>query len=331
MDKIDTIFSILHPRAANLGVYPNYKKDLTGLPEDDQYEAVLAGVDLDNRQLRRELAVAMGAKALGRRLEVEEALQYGAEFRPGRSYRRMVSGIETYETALNPPGNLIVRTALADAGISVNVPPQHVPYYLGTMLGEVRNGKHPEGNHRNGFRNYFDRRVFRERTLGIAASGNAADPYAIYGALTIGQEWQEFGAAPWYGDVAFHLDVDRIADRTTVLPSDSFFPLGNLQRGLPWKQRALFEGLVDEEERLVRLNEDQVAMYAEAQVHGGLSPGDIARVTIPSSVGPRATRKIVRELDDRAIPHEITGNVDEASKMFKRYRYRGVMEPVISG
>jgi len=129
-----------------------------------------------------------------------------------------------------------------------------------------------------------------EERLGIRPEGwgSADDPELVYGAVTDGTTEDEIkgGAGGWYGLDIFVLKPDRIKDRATITPMDSYY-IQDSRMVVTWEDAPTLmylrdEGRADSTANLTR------GEYVEAQIAGGVSAEDIEEIKF-SVWGPNST------------------------------------------
>ena len=184
-------------------------------------------------------------------------------------------------------------------GVSINVSPEVLesilfqPPYKFLSVFEV--------NHRSAA--YDLLRIRDESAMGIKSiSSLLVDEHPIYGAVTSDNGRDEFlGAAPGgYGSVFVTLRKNEIADRTVVVPRDSFYaPTRDMRVTL------------EDAPEIVAINNLTNARYAEAQILGGVSVGDIEAINIDKTQADQWSYLLARIREEYP---DITINIVDKSR-----------------
>lgn len=172
---------------------------------------------------------------------------------------------------------------------------------------------------------YLQQRKQEELRVGVHGDGPDAGR-TIYGALNFGHDLREGGS---YGPVGYALDGARISGRTTFTRSDSFEVMrgevggiehlptvvaSNFQGPLGRPTSALHQALLEQDDEAVAalmrgalLDDDWTngALrngYVEAQVHGGVTLGDVAEIRLSSFMKPHEREAIHAAAERWGVP-----------------------------
>src|SRR3989338_4303963 len=108
-----------------------------------------------------------------------------------------------------------------------------------------------------------------EKALGIKPRGTPDDPELIYGAAVHDTAKDlEGGTGGWFGDTVIVLNTERVKDRTTFTPGDSFYQKEKNHRIVTWEWVPVLKFIRDK----------IVGDYVEAQIAGGVTTEDITEI-----------------------------------------------------
>lgn len=196
-------------------------------------------------------------------------------------------------------------------GVSINVSPEALesilfqPPYKFLSVFEVNNRSAA----------YDVMRSREESVMGIKSTSSLlVDEHPIYGAVMSDNGRDEFlGAAPGrsYGDMFVTLRKSKIADRTVVVARDSFYsPTRDMRVTL------------EDAPEIVAINNLVNAEYAEAQILGGVSVGDIETINIDKALADQQSYLLARIREE--CP-DITINIVDKSRATRAKIYAGVI------
>lgn len=218
-------------------------------------------------------------------------------------YRELVAprmGIENFKKLLTRK----IKQAFAGKHVAMRVHPGR----LARALARGRFTTVHETNSSSGLPDPDYRADFEERVFGIPPDSPWQDR-PIYGYLTGGPE-DEVGGLVQYGKIKLVLK-DETRQRTTAMFGDS---LGN-DAAVPtpmlnpdwrsWEGEAYnYVDAADARKRYGPDRERSSKTYIEAQIHGGVTVGDIAEVVFPAepSTDPEGLQDLANKLTQAGIP-----------------------------
>jgi hypothetical protein len=145
-----------------------------------------------------------------------------------------------------------------------------------------------------------------EERLGIRPEGwgSADDPELVYGAVTDSTPEDETkgGAGGWYGLDIFVLKPDRIKDRATITPMDSYY-IQDPRMVVTWEDVPTLMYLRDEGRADPTANYTR-GEYVEAQIAGGVGAEDIEEIKFYISNPDGTLDEVLDQYGGRAVFEE---------------------------